>query len=402
MSEPKLRSVKAKEPEEQESGVRGKWRLLHQQVRSAFLEREREATGLLVALLANENVVLLGPPGTAKSALARTVAGAVGGVFFQRLLTRFSKPEELFGPISLRALQEDRYCRVTRGKLPEANVVFIDECFKANSSILNSLLGVLNERTFDNDAEDGQPVRTPIRCVIGASNELPDGDGLEALYDRFLLRYWCDYVADARSVVALLTGRATVEVEHRVTLADLDAARDEAALLDASGVVDLLMQIKMDLERSGRRISDRRWVQVVRALRAYAWLLGDDVVTADHVGDLLPDMLWREPKDRVQVRRQVARLANPLAARVQEILDAALAEAAKVGQVDPEAARDNAKRLEAANLITSVNVALDDAETKLKELDPRGTNIMVQSALAQVRTKHEESSRVASRLLRLR
>src|SRR5262249_8007401 len=125
---------------------------LERDLNSAFAEREREIRGLLLALLAREHVLLLGPAGTGKSALANCACAAIhGATFFQWLLTRFSSPEEMFGPVSLDGLKNDRFRRIPTGKLPEAHVAFLDEIFKANSAVLNSLLTALNERAFDND-----------------------------------------------------------------------------------------------------------------------------------------------------------------------------------------------------------------------------------------------------------
>ncbi|HTP29485.1 MAG TPA: AAA family ATPase, partial [Anaeromyxobacteraceae bacterium] len=127
---------------------------------------------------------MTGSPGTAKSALARTISRAFQAAYFERLVTKFTTPEELFGPISLKALEQDHYRRVTAGMLPEAQIAFIDEIWKANSAILNALLAVMNERVFHND---GAPCTCPLITLFGASNELPDGKELEATFDRFLL-----------------------------------------------------------------------------------------------------------------------------------------------------------------------------------------------------------------------
>src|SRR6266545_4257585 len=139
---------------------------LRVELMARFPERKDVIDGALAAVLAGEHVLLLGPPGTAKSALVRTIAQAFGGRYFERLLTKFSTPEELFGPVSLKALEQDRFARVTADKIPEAEFAFVDEIFKANSAILNSLLSLVNERVFHND---GLPLACPLVSMFGAS-----------------------------------------------------------------------------------------------------------------------------------------------------------------------------------------------------------------------------------------
>ncbi|MBN1110282.1 MAG: AAA family ATPase, partial [Methanomassiliicoccales archaeon] len=151
------------------------------QMGSQFVEREEEIAGALLAMLAGEHVLFIGPPGTAKSQLAKAMCERLeGGAFYYYLLTRFTSPEEVFGPLSLNSLQKDEFRRRTDGYLPQANIAFLDEIFKANSSILNSLLTILNERMFHNGNE---VMEVPILTVYGASNELPEQEeGLSALY----------------------------------------------------------------------------------------------------------------------------------------------------------------------------------------------------------------------------
>lgn len=198
-------------------------RALRDALSLGLVEREIPLRLSLLAALAGEHLLLLGPPGTAKSLLARRLRLAFrDATLFERLLTRFSVPEELFGPLSLKALEDDRYERATKGFLPTAHVAFLDEIFKANSAILNALLTLLNEREFDNGAKR---IRTPLVAVIGASNELPDGEELDALFDRFLLRLHVGPVTkEAFPALLALRGHATPEVPAALRLTEADLA----------------------------------------------------------------------------------------------------------------------------------------------------------------------------------
>jgi MoxR-like ATPase len=154
-----------------------------------FLAKDEIIRLMLIAAIAGEHMVLIGPPGTAKSALIRNFARLLDAQYFEYLLTRFSEPNELFGPVDIQSFRSGVYRRVTAGMLPEAEVVFLDEAFKANSAILNALLTVLNERQFNNGAEI---MRVPLISLFAASNEVPTDDALSAIFDRFLLRVHSD------------------------------------------------------------------------------------------------------------------------------------------------------------------------------------------------------------------
>src|SRR5499433_3574954 len=160
-------------------------------LKSAFVGKDEIIDLMGVCLVGGENLFILGPPGTAKSALVHNLAARLEGRVFDYLLTRFTEPNELFGPFDIRRLREGELITNTEGMLPEAAVVFLDELFNANSAILNSLLTVLNERIFRRGRETR---RLPTLMVVGASNRLPEDEALGALFDRFLVRVRCDNV----------------------------------------------------------------------------------------------------------------------------------------------------------------------------------------------------------------
>src|ERR1051325_6922731 len=164
-------------------------------VKRAFVGKDEIVDLMGVCLVGGENLYILGPPGTAKSALVQELAKRLHGRFFEYLLTRFTEPNELFGPFDIRRLREGDLVTNTEGMLPEASLVFLDELLNANSAILNSLLTALNERVFRRGRETRQ---LPTLMVVGASNRLPEDDALNALFDRFLLRVCCENVPGER------------------------------------------------------------------------------------------------------------------------------------------------------------------------------------------------------------
>ena len=205
------------------SSPRDVLRAIRDELQQVFLERNELIDGALVALVAAQHVLVIGPPGTAKSMLADEVCRRIdGAAYFQWLLTRFTTPEELFGAVSLKALEQDDYRRLTTHKLPEAHIAFLDEVFKASSSILNTILTLINERRFHNGREVAD---VPLLTLFAASNELPEDDELLALHDRFLLRFVVDYVSEDFRFLKLLqarpaTSRTTLSLAETVTTPD--------------------------------------------------------------------------------------------------------------------------------------------------------------------------------------
>jgi MoxR-like ATPase len=246
-----------------------------------LVEREIPVRLALLAALAAEHTLLIGPPGTAKSELARRLHRAFrDAAYFERLLTRYTVPEELFGPLSIAALERDRYERQTAGFLPTASIAFIDEVFKANSAILNALLTLLNEREFDNGS---QRVPAPLISVIGASNEVPEDEVVAAFYDRFLVRISLGPVSPAgfAQLIRLPQESAfSVPENARLTrddLAEIGAGLDAIAM--AEEVAQMLAELRDHLRSEQIYVSDRRWRKILRLLKTAALTDGRTALT---------------------------------------------------------------------------------------------------------------------------
>jgi len=303
--------------------VREKFALARKELAAALIERDEEVDLVLTALVANEHALLVGPPGSGKSLLLDSLLAWTGGSKFSILLTKFTTPEEVFGPVSLAGLKEDRYVRVTAGKLPEADFAFVDEVWKASSAVLNTLLKVLNERTYD--AGDGVARRVPLRLCVAASNEWPapdTGKELAALLDRFLLR---TTVSPIRSLAGrqrlLWTRDHAPRLTTTVTPAEVGQARRRALALPWSGEArEALEAVLHELAKEGVRPGDRRQHKTVGVVQAFAYLCGADAVDPEHL-EVARHTLWDDPQEQPQVAaRVIARVANPVGMRVTQLL----------------------------------------------------------------------------------
>lgn len=303
-----------------------------------FVGRDEVVDLIALAVVAGEHLFLYGPPGTAKSALIRQFASAVQGRYFEYLLTRFSEPNEIFGPIDLARLREGAVATVTTGMLPEAEFAFLDELFNANSAILNNLLTVLNERVYRRGAEVH---RLPLLSLFSASNHLSDDEALGALFDRFLLRCHVDHLRREAMPRLLAAGWAlerSAGATTTVSAADLRALSRRVHDVDLSGVTEPYAEVVFKVRDLGVAISDRRAVKMLKLLAASALLSGRDRAN--------PSDLWvlRYVWDRVE---QV----DPLAALINGVLNrhrdepAAHPLAGSPDRVDPE---DLARQIEAA------------------------------------------------------
>lgn len=308
-------------------------------VSKGLLERDVEVRLMLLAALCGEHLLLLGPPGTAKSELSRRLNGLVNGVYFERLLTRFSVPEELFGPLSMRGLENDEYVRQIDGYLPTAEVAFIDEIFKANSAILNALLTLLNERLFDNGH---RRLPVPLLTLVGASNELPESEELDALFDRFLIRRNVSRVSNGNVhlLARLAAGRdvpsgtlpggsgsqQVSEAAVGLSLDDFRHAGSEAyKQVDVpDSVIDLLVELRNWLQDKCEppvTVSDRRFMKSVQLLQVAAHGDGRDVVN-EYDCLLLEHVFGNRPDDTHKVRTHILDLiaSDPGAQQAELVL----------------------------------------------------------------------------------
>lgn len=344
-------------------------------------EKETEISLSLLAALAGESIILLGPPGVAKSMVARQLKTAFRDAqSFEYLMSRFSTPDEIFGPVSIQKLKtSDTYERAVEGYLPTADVVFLDEIWKAGPAIQNTLLTVINEKIFRNGNRE---MHLPLKLLVAASNELPaKGEGLEALWDRFVIRIesrpikleknframlldsHADFLGptdftDSTDFSGFTGGLGHADFADNADFSDLKITAEEYAewaekickigvkeeVLDAiSAIRKSLRAVNVDeaAERRNIYVSDRRWKNIVRLLRTSAFMQDREEVD---ICDLLPicHCLWQEPEERDAIRNIVIRaLFSPFADKLVEMKNA-LAEDIKYHRVrrNPEDGRD--------------------------------------------------------------
>ena len=285
-----------------------------------FKEREDVVDGLLTALVARVHVLLIGLPGSAKSAITVELSHVIDGFdYFQWLLTKFTTPEELFGPYDLAKLKTGLYERITTGKLPVAHMAYCDEIFKANSAILNALLTIINERVFYNGTR--QDV-SPLMTLIGTSNEYPMDEELQAVFDRFMLRFEPGYIKEDANFASMLVS-TPVQAPAPLTLTELQDLQQAASqiVVDMS-IADALIALKADLAQEGIFLSDRRWMQVAKQLLpARAVLAGRDHIVLEEDAEILQHALWEDPSQKATVASIVRKRLDPVAGQVAELLE---------------------------------------------------------------------------------
>lgn len=270
-----------------------------------LIEREEIVKLSLLTLLAQENLLLFGKPGTAKSAISRRLSEVIsGGVYFEYLLTKFTTPEELFGPLSIKELKKDKFQRKIDGYMPKADVVFLDEIFKSNSAILNSLLSIINEKVFHNGNER---LEVPLKSLIGASNELPfeeDEEDLSALYDRFLLRLKVSKISDENieKIFKITDKQFVIPEKLKLSDKDIDDIKknyDDVIIPDK--IISLIIEIRKKYtgeynDNQKELLSDRKLIKIIKLLKISA-LTNDRTEVNESDLYLLRNCLWNDDKN---------------------------------------------------------------------------------------------------------
>lgn len=360
-----------------------RFKLLLRDLNRGIYEKETEISLSLLAALAGESVILLGPPGVAKSMVARQLKCAFRGARnFEYLMSRFSTPDEIFGPVSIQKLKtSDTYERAVEGYLPTADVVFLDEIWKAGPAIQNTLLTVINEKLFRNGIRE---IELPLKLLVAASNELPaKGEGLEALWDRFVIRIESRPIRQEKNFREMLLGvkseaggqgqeaeesgqsNAITAEEYAEWSKTIDRIGVKEEVFDAiSAICKSLRAVNVDeaAERRHVYVSDRRWKNIMRLLRTSAFMQDREEVA---VCDLLPiyHCLWQEPEERDAIRALVIRaLFAPHADKLVEMKNA-LAEDIKYHRIrrSPDEGRDYEGEIESlSDALTSLERQLGD------------------------------------------
>jgi MoxR-like ATPase len=292
-----------------------------------LVERESLVELVVLCAITEEHLLVIGPPGTAKSEAVRRIARRLGGRMFEYLVGRFTEPSEIFGPIDLRKLKEGVVETETSGMLPEADIAFLDEVFLGSTAILNTLLSLLNERTF---RRGHTMLRCPLRVCVGAANRLPEDEQLAAFADRFLVRAFVEPIGDSGLEDLLASGWALDAAGEgaTATLSQLDQLGQAARRMELAPLRSTLAHAIRLLRGAGIELSDRRMVRSQRLIAGAAALAGR---TTASEADLWP-LIYALPTQQAQLLgRDVLR--DLLAASESSALLAAAAE----GSLGPRA-----------------------------------------------------------------
>ena len=290
---------------------------IEMELNNQFVERSELIKIMILAVVTNSNLLMLGPPGTAKSQISRAMCNRIDNSnFFEWLLNKSSDPAELLGTFSIKGMENDQFKRMTAGKLPEANIAFIDEVYKCNSPTLNALLSIMNEHIFFND---GKAVPVPLISMFAASNEPPEDESLLAMHDRFLFRMEVEYVHDAANKKRMFNNyiydRAGINnnmTHTTITIDELEQLQSESRKIQVpKQIINKFITLMNNLQKNATiSISDRRANECFKILQGSALLNGRKKVGLDDF-NALKYVLWEKKEDIDVIGAEISKIVNP-------------------------------------------------------------------------------------------
>lgn len=297
-----------------------KFRQLDAALSVELIERSDVALTMQLALVARVHHFQIGPPGIAKSHAIRTLRSHIGGLlteeYFAQLLTKFSHLDDVFGPTDLMALKEGRHSRLAKGYLPLARLAMLDEIFKCNAALLNAMLLILNEREYKND---GLVLASPLWTCFAGSNEMPEGEELDALYDRLQLRVEVRDISEPGNFIRMLMLDQIGPPKVILDWDDIEKAHAEATSIEIDPEVpEALSDIRSKLKDDGIEPSSRRFRECMRIMQAHAWLDGREKVVVDDTR-VLAHVLWTEKAHFARVQRLLIEFASPFELEVAQV-----------------------------------------------------------------------------------
>lgn len=296
------------------------------EMNNLFVERDELVKLMQLAITTGTNLLMLGPPGTAKSAITYELCGRIENAnYFQWMLNKTSDPSEILGSFSVKAMENDKFMRITTGKLPEAHIAFMDEVFKSNAPTLNALLTIMNEHIFYND---GKAQDVPLISMFGASNEPPEDESLDAMYDRFIFRMNVQYVHDAANKKRMHSnyidnraGLLGMTAKTTISLAELQALQAAAKMVKVpKDIVNKFIRLISDLERQAIHISDRRQNECFKVMQGSAVLRGSNTVGLDDFRSLVY-VLWEKEENIPLIESSILKMVNPYDDKFKELKD---------------------------------------------------------------------------------
>ncbi|GAA0748260.1 AAA family ATPase [Clostridium oceanicum] len=353
-----------------------KLKKIEKELNDKFIEREDVIKDCMRALVIGQHMFLYGPPGTGKSLLISNLCKRIkASKYFQWLLNKTSDPSEILGPYSIKAIEKDRFLRKTQGKLPEANIVFLDEIWKSNEPTLNILLPILNEKIFYNDSKI---IEVPLISMFCASNEIPDDDSLNALYDRIIFREHLDYIKDTDNKIKMLKnyvkGRRDEEasLETKISLEEIYTIQNKVKDVEISDHIYLdFIKLMEGLKREGIIISDRRKNECLKVLQGAAILEERNYVVVEDF-EALTNVLWTELEDVAIIETQITKVINPYDDKVNDYMrkfNEIKEEIDSIQNKDEKIRSTIEGKVSIENILKKLDFLIKEAESKRKNTD---------------------------------